>query len=224
MKVRYPWNVGKLVQAVPMYRLNPRYQKRATAISEGRYTPGAFVALDDAEYRLIGGYVTTSNPYALWDFRGVDRDGLVEHLTAIGDRDLDDDAERLREYDRAAAKLHAFDVATDKQAEYDLSGYEFEFAAYKPHIADLLAGEMETHSYPIHHPNKRVRDIELNFWRHDYKGDGSIDGYNANWAWRGEATFTFVEDPKRPNMIHGLAEFDAGVLMSARRFAEKYDD
>lgn len=222
MIIRYPWNVAALVAAVPMYRFNPRVRKRVQNFSEGRYQPLAKIVFDSDDYPLIGGYVTTSNPYALWDWRDIERDDLVKRISDIADTGIDDDAERLTEYDKAVARLQMYDDAHEQQAEYDKSGYEFQFQAYLPHVSALIqrAGAHENHSYPVHHPMKRVRDIGLKFWRFDWTGEGRIHGFDAVWRWDGECTVSFVEDPERANILHGLVEFDAGFLMGAKAFEE----
>lgn len=213
---RYPWNVGWLVQAVPMYHSSRRRYNRVMKRRDADTPPGAMLWLGDDEYELIGGYVSTSNPYALWDWRGVRRDDLVKDLA---EAKTIQNMTREQRVNAATERLAKFDEAHRKQGEYDQSGYEFVFAAYKEDLADLLA---ETHSvglpYPVPHPRKRIRDIDLHAWQIVHEGDGGVRGFYGDWRWgrKGGCTVSMVEDHERPGLIHGLVEWDAGVLRKRR--------
>lgn len=210
MKLKYDWNAWNLTSGVSVYHLR-RARYRALMDRQDSFKPTASLSIGDEEYDLIGGWVSTSNPYAMWDWHGVKREELVADVDA-GKSGAEG---RLAEYDKARSK----------QDQYDKSGYEFCFGSYKEEIEDLIADvQSAKYPYPMFHPMKRVRDLVLDAWQIKYDGPGKIEGSQANWCWGGsdtknggECTISIVENPARPGIVHGLVEFDAGVLRGMRR-------
>ena len=205
MKLRYEWNKHKLVMGVSVLHLRrARYHALMNVNRRAVFEPNAQLTLGDDAYDLINGWVSTSNPYAMWNWRGVKRDDLV----AEADAGKAGAADRLADYDEAV----------QKQAAFDKSGYEFPFGAYKEDVLDMFGeADPERYPYPVSHPLRRVRNIVLDAWQVVYEGPGRIEEPQCNWQWNAECTITMVENPQRPGVVHGLVEFDAGVLRGMRR-------